>query len=299
MNNTPLRYPGGKSLISPFFVELIESNSLQDIAYAEPYAGGAGAAINLLLDGKVREIKINDACVGIYSFWYYLINECDKFLKLVLNTEVSLEQWQKQRLIFKTENIPSLELGFAVFFLSRTNRSGILWAGPIGGQNWNNQSTANYKLDCRYNKPNLLKKLEKIIEKRDKISVFNDDALTFLSKVRDKNTLVYLDPPYYKQGKALYLNYYKHDDHVELARVLQKENMFRWILSYDNVEPIRELYSSFDLYEFDLCYTAQGIKLGNELLTHSKDLTLPVASKIKRKSKNIPINPISYLVSSI
>ncbi len=235
---------------------------MENVTYAEAYAGGAGSAINLLLSNRVNSILINDANIGIYSFWQYLKNESDNFLDLVHNTEVNLEVWQQQRRIFKSATKSSLQLGFATFYLSRTNRSGILGAGPIGGQDPVKQGLAKHKLDCRFNKLGLIEKLEKIIEKKERIFVYNDDALDFLAKIDSKNTLVYLDPPYYEQGKALYMNYYKHENHVDLQSFLDKTNCFKWILSYDNVEPIRRLYSKYNLFEFNLSYTAQDSKQG-------------------------------------
>ncbi|MBK9982091.1 MAG: DNA adenine methylase [Saprospiraceae bacterium] len=146
MNSTPLRYPGGKSIMSPFFEELIKLNSLKKVIYSEPYAGGAGAAINLLLNNSVEAIRINDSSRGIYSFWNSLINEGERFIDKVDKTEVTLKEWQSQRLIFKNSTTTSFDLGFATFFLSRTNRSGILAAGPIGGQDEKTQKVLNIKL---------------------------------------------------------------------------------------------------------------------------------------------------------
>ena len=287
MNNTPLRYPGGKSIMSTFFEKIFQYNSLKNIVYAEPYAGGAGSAINLLLNNKVDAIEINDISKGIFSFWYYLINNSNEFLELFEKTEVNLNEWQLQRKIFNSSKIPSLELGFATFFLSRTNRSGILNAGPIGGQDQETQSVAKYKLDCRYNKKSLYNKFIGIIERSDNIKVYNYDALTFLKKIKNKNTFVYLDPPYYHQGKALYINYYKHNDHLVLSNFLRNNANFNWVLSYDNVKEIQKLYSDFELYEFNLTYTAQKIKKGKELFTHSNNIRLPKNPTIKRKSTNI------------
>jgi DNA adenine methylase len=289
MNKTPLRYPGGKSILASFFEEIIEINSLKNVIYAEPYAGGSGAAINLLLNDKVDGIKINDISIGVYSFWYYLVNKSEEFLHLFEVTPVNLEEWQRQRTIFKTSTIPSVELGFATFFLSRTNRSGILNAGPMGGQNPFKQEVAKYKIDCRYNKEVLLEKFLDIISFKERIEVYNLDALNFLKEIEDSNTFIYLDPPYYEQGKALYINYYKHDDHLKLSNLLRQTDNFNWVLSYDNVDEIKQLYADFNLYSFNLIYTAQNIKEGTEFFTHSKNLEMPENPAIKRKTKNIEI----------
>ncbi len=291
MNNTPLRYPGGKSVMTPFFKNILQENNLGRVIYAEAYAGGAGTAINLLLENCVEGIKINDAAIGIFSFWFYLLKESDRFLDLFDKIDINLKEWQLQRKIFKQSAYPCFELGFATFYLSRTNRSGILNAGPIGGQDPDSQDAASYKIDCRFNKPTLRNKLEKIIALKQKIEVTNLDALRFLKALPD-NTIAYLDPPYYDQGKALYLNYYKHKDHLELSRYLEFEARFKWVLSYDNIEAIRRMYVEFPLYTFHLPYNAQDRKIGSELLTHSDDIRLPTPLVIKRNKHSIIIDKI-------
>lgn len=289
MNNTPLRYPGGKSVMTPLIEDIININEFENIVYAEPYSGGAGSAINLLLEDKVEAIKINDISLGIYSFWESVVNHHEDFLRKFEEASINLEEWNKQRAIFKNSTCPSVDLGFATFFLSRTNRSGILNAGPIGGQDPEKQLLAKYKIDCRFNKEALLEKIEAIIERRNSIEVFNKDALRFLREDITPNDLVYLDPPYYNQGKALYLNYYTHNDHFLLAEYLKNENRLTWLLSYDNVSEIHELYSGFDLYEFSLIYTAQNVKEGTEFFTHSRNIRLPDEPLIRRSTRNIPL----------
>jgi DNA adenine methylase len=294
MNFTPLRYPGGKSVMSTFITDLINENSLKEVIYAEPYAGGAGAAINLLLNEKVERIIINDISIGIYSFWRFLKENSNEFIDLLEKTPVTLDEWQKQRLIFQKSKKPSIELAFATFYLSRTNRSGILNAGPMGGQDPILQAKSEYKLDCRFKKEELLDRINKIIRHKKNIEVFNLDAISFLKTIKkNRNQLIYLDPPYYEQGKALYLNSYKHKDHVELSDYLRNETNLKWILSYDNHEKVRDIYSDFELYEFNLLYTAQSIKKGSELFTHSNNLKLPKPLIIKRQSKNIPLKRIN------
>jgi DNA adenine methylase len=285
MNNTPLRYPGGKSIMTSFFEALFERNNLRDVVYCEPYAGGAGAAVNLLLNNSVAAIRINDASIGIYSFWNALIADGDRFLEQVEQTPVTLSEWQKQRRVFKQATVPSFELGFATFFLSRTNRSGILAAGPIGGQEEKCQRKAKYKLDCRFNRKDLMNRLRNIIGFRERIFVSNLDALEFLKQLKGENLFVYLDPPYYRQGKALYLNYYQHEDHVMLSKFLRRTANFRWVLSYDNVPEILALYADFPLHQFTLSYTAQDVKNGSELLTHSAGLSFESLETIKKGQK--------------
>lgn len=289
MNCTPLRYPGGKSIMTTFFIDLINANSMKNVVYAEPYAGGAGTAINLLLNGFVNEIMINDANICIYSFWHYLIKDSDRFIEKIKDTNVTIDEWFKQKEILKSSKLPTFELAFATFFLSRTNRSGILTASAIGGNTQEKQDKAMYKIDCRYNKNELCSRISKIAKFSDKIIVSNLDAIDFLKKIKGENIIVYLDPPYYVNGKFLYMNHYKHDDHLFLSDFLKTISNFKWVLSYDNVKEIRDMYSDLDLYEFSLIYTAQNIKNGRELLTHSKNIIFPKNISIRRPGKDIRI----------
>jgi DNA adenine methylase len=229
---TPLRYPGGKSLFTDYFKRYISDNFEGKAIYAEPYCGGAGLAMNLLIDGLVSHVLINDANYLIYAFWKSLIEKGEEFLQLFDNTEVNLDEWRKQRNIIKNiENTNDVLLcGFATFFLNRCNRSGILTAGPIGGQNEINQERANYKINARFNKITLKDKLKKIISLKDKITVTNLDAIDFLNNhirsltpEEQSKIFVYLDPPYYNQGSSIYLNYYSNEDHQILAEYLMND----------------------------------------------------------------------------
>lgn len=292
MNSSPLRYPGGKSLMTNFFIDLFQRNGLQEIVYVEPYAGGAGAAINLLLNGHVNEIVINDANIGIYSFWNALINESDRFIQTINDIPVTLSEWYKQRSVLFESNEPSFELGVATFFMSRTNRSGVIFGGAIGGSTEEKQSNAKYKINCRFNKPELIQRLEIIAANKSQIRVRHEDALALLRQL-DNNVFVYLDPPYYVKGKSLYMNHYTDRDHEELAYFLQNEARFNWVLSYDDVPQIREMYADSELYRFPLKYTVSKKQIGYELLTHSADLHFPETLEIRRThSKNISIERI-------
>ncbi len=292
MNNSPLRYPGGKAIMTNFFVDLFAENQLTNIVYAEPYAGGAGAAINLLIKGHVNEIMINDANTGIYSFWNALVNESDNFIQTIRTIPVTLKEWYKQRDVLQTSTKPSFELGVATFFMSRTNRSGVIYGGAIGGSTEKKQNNAKYKIDCRFNKQDLIQRLELIAANKKRIKVSNEDALVFLRQMNN-NVFVYLDPPYYVKGKSLYMNHYLDSDHRELAYFLQNDAHFNWVLSYDDVPQIREMYTNSILYRFPLKYTVSKKQVGYELLTHSDGILFPENLEIRRSyGKNIIIEQL-------
>jgi len=280
--------------MTPFIVDIFRANDLHHVRYVEPYAGGAGAALNLLFEDAVDSIVINDANAGVYSFWHYLITESDRFIGCVQGKPITLEQWNIEHQIATQEKNPSLELGVATFFLSRTNRSGVISAGPIGGNTLEKQETAAYKLDCRFNKEDLVVRLQAIAERADRILVTQMDAMDCLRNLDPENVFVYIDPPYYVKGKSLYMNHYRHAEHQQLANYLLNEAQFKWMLSYDDVQEIRQMYGMLDLYNFPLSYTVQGVRTGMELMTHSANVVFPEKLEIRRShSVNIQISEIN------
>jgi DNA adenine methylase len=262
---TPLRYPGGKSKYSKIFESVLESNGLENATFAEAFAGGAGAAITLLLKGKVDSIFLNDFDKAIYSFWKAIIFRTDEFIELMHNTPVSVEEWKKQKEIYKSPPRDYFKLGFATFFLNRSNIGGILSANPIGGIKQNNK----YRIDARFNKKTAETKIRKIASFKDKIKLFNLDAVEFIEHLKDeyvdREIFLYFDPPYYQKGQLLYLNYYKHDDHAELRDHIVKCD-FHWFLSYDMHKEIIDLYSGHSMYRKYLTYSITKPSIGEELI---------------------------------
>lgn len=277
--NTPLRYPGGKGKFAPVVKSIFDFNALSGGHYLEPYAGGAGVALELLYSGYVSDIHINDIDPAIYSFWKSITQNTEDFLKLLHDTPITMEEWYKQKEILNdAENKDFLELGFAAFFLNRTNRSGILKGGVVGGK----QQNGNYTLDARFNKENLKKRIERVGVNSLKIHVYNEDALGLIKKVDDflpENSLVYLDPPYYVKGQGLYRNYYVHEDHVKIKKALKKITS-KWIVSYDNCDEIREIYREYSMIDYDLNYSAYHKVKAKEVMFFCDSLKSPIQNDL-------------------
>lgn len=275
--HTPLRYPGGKSKFAPFVRDLMKINNLNG-DYLEPYAGGAGVALDLLYSGYCNNIHINDLDVAIFNFWDSATKQTDNFIKLIFDTNITIDEWHKQKnILANPQNHDPLIHGFAAFFLNRTNRSGILKGGVIGGKSQDGQ----YKLDARFNKENLSKRIEKIGEFKDNIKVYNQDALELLAQVDTllpENSLIYLDPPYYVKGQGLYRNFYNHDDHVNIRKGLDKIST-KWIVSYDNCPEIREIYDGYRQDEYELNYSAYYKTKGSEVMIYCNSLETPQSVK--------------------
>ncbi len=290
-NYSPLRYPGGKSKLAPFVSLVIKKANIKKPIYIEPFAGGAGTALELLFNGIVDEIVINDYDKAIYSMWRAILTNTRKFIELIENTPLNDIEWRKQKNIYTTKNQKySLELGFAAFYLNRTNRSGILSAGPIGGHN----QTGNYLIDARFNKDDLIARIQKISKHRDKIHIYNQDVRTFLNVYACRymeNAFVYFDPPYYHKGKQLYKNYFEHRDHLQIRDIIVNLNC-PWIVTYDDVAEIRELYNMYEGYNFDLVYGVANTGLNSEIMFLSNQKLAPSTNELEEA--NIKINFRKY-----
>ncbi len=269
---SPLRYPGGKNKLSKFIAQVLIDNKING-TYIEPYSGGAAVALSLLIEKKVKNIIINDKDRSIYAFWYCVLAKTEELCNLIQKTEINIENWHIQKQIQKQkQDIDIVSLGFSTFFLNRTNRSGIIGGGVIGGL----KQQGNYKIDCRFNKKKLIEKIQLIAKHKNNISVYNNDATDFCKTITDnfdnKNTLIYFDPPYYKQGASLYASYYKKHEHKELSDILKKLKALHWLMSYDNCQEIRELYKWANKKEYSLNYCANVVKQEKEVLFFSKNI---------------------------
>lgn len=274
-NSSPLRYPGGKSCLLHKVSEILSLNKLERRPYGEPYAGGCGLALSLLYGGYVSEIHINDIDKGIWSFWNCVLNETQELIHKINTTKVTIDEWHNQKEIIKSNDIkPSLILGFATFFLNRTNRSGIIKnAGVIGGFS----QKGNYKLDCRFNKEALINRIQRIAKYRKRIHLTNLDAIDFIKTFDHNNSpssFLCIDPPYFNQGSKLYTNFYNAHDHEQLRNTVRAYKK-PWIITYDNTDEIKQLYRSHRQYEFNLNYSVQEKRLGKEVMIASKKLKMP------------------------
>lgn len=283
---SPLRYPGGKTCLYPLISKILRENRLERRHYAEPFAGGCGLALTLLYEGHVSNIHINDVDASIWAFWHSVLEHTEELIYRIRKTPITVDEWYTQQSVHKRMNVDDpVSLGFATFFLNRTNRSGIIkGAGMIGGLN----QTGTYKLDCRFNREALERRVRRISKYRNRIHLTRRDALAFITDIKDTlptSTFFCVDPPYFSKGKGLYTSFYNPEDHRILAKsIITLENP--WVVTYDNVSTISTLYKSRRQYEFDINYSVQTKRLGTELLIASKGLRIP--PEVRERQVNRP-----------
>jgi len=285
---SPFRYPGGKGKLSKFLALSIVTNNLQGCTLTEPFCGGAGGTLPLLMSGLIGKLRLNDINPGISGFWHSIKNNPDALIKMIETEPVNIDAWHHWRNIYFSETGSStLEKGFAAFFLNRTNRSGMLHAGPIGGR----AQIGDYLIDCRFTRETLIKRVEKIALFSKKITITSKDAVKSISGL-SSDSLIYADPPYVKEGKNIYDEFcFSEKNHMRFSKAL-KRNKSHWILSYDDHPLIHKLYSTSGINIVELSYAINKARVGRELLIASANSRQPNVdfsslSEIKTKSDGI------------
>ncbi len=274
---SPLRYPGGKNRLAKFIALLCETNRITDQKghYVEPYAGGASVALHLLFEGYVSEVTINDSDRSIYAFWHTVLYDADKLINKIRYARVNERTWRKCREVQQKKVEASLfELGYSTFFLNRTNVSGIIDGGMIGGF----KQAGEYKIGCRFNKKELINRIRTIAKYKDRIHLFNLDALDLIRQIEKNdspNIIFYFDPPYYLKGPSLYLNSYDYSDHEKVREAIGGIGNAKWLISYDAAKEIKSLYRGYRKIEYSLLHTARTARMGEEILFLSPNMFIP------------------------
>ena len=290
---SPLRYPGGKGKLAPFMGLMINKMNIKNGTYIEPFAGGAGVALMLLMEGYVYDIVINDYDKAIYSVWRAIISESENLVDRILDTPVNIDEWKKQKEIYVEQNKKySLDLAFATFFLNRTNRSGILKGGPIGGF----EQTGNYGIDARYNAEKLVDRIRAIAKYKKHIKVYNKEIVSFIENVLPnygQNSLTYFDPPYFNKGPELYKNFFDKKDHAKIAQLILNGVPGNWIITYDDTPEIIELYKQQCIRRYDLNYSAANTGKSSEVIVFNDNKFCPTNQELLNQEININLREVN------
>ncbi|MGN1166599.1 MAG: DNA adenine methylase [Lachnospiraceae bacterium] len=295
MYYSPLRYPGGKGKLASFMEYMIDQLGHRGGTYIEPFAGGAGIAMELLLRNVVSRIVINDYDKAVWSFWKAILTETDRFVEEIRTVPLTVDEWQKQHEILVTQNDKySFELGFAAFYLNRTNRSGIIKGGVIGGQ----EQAKDWKMDVRFKREELVTRIQRIAARKKDIKLYNKDVNSFIKNyvpLYEENALIYFDPPYFRKGQQLYMNFFNYKDHVRIEQEIREHVNCDWIITYDYEPQIEEIYHNYNLRLYDLNYSVSTKRKANELMIFKDGIIIPSDEELNSKKINIHIRSLSLV----
>ena len=293
---SPLRYPGGKGKLAPFMEYMIDQQGHRGGTYIEPFAGGAGIAIELLLRNVVSNIVINDYDKCVWSFWRAVLTETDRFLEELNNVSISIDEWYRQRdICHNNNNRYSFELGFAAFYMNRANRSGIIKGGVVGGID----QSGKWKIDARFKKPELIHRIEEIGKRKKDIHLYNKDINSFVVRYVPKyedNAFIYFDPPYFQKGEQLYMNYFRLEDHQRIEKAIREKVKCDWIITYDFAREIENIYKEYNMSLYDLNYSVSSKCKASELIIFKDGIAIPRDKELREHKININIRPfdLSY-----
>lgn len=285
---SPLRYPGGKAKVLNFIKLVLIENELFDVEYVEPFAGGASVALGLLFEDFASHVHINDINAGVHAFWQAVVDDTDALCQRIRDTKPNLTTWRRQKEVQQSSGPDPLDLAFSTFFLSRTNRSGIIRGGVIGGF----AQDSKWNIDARYNTPDLIRRIEKVARFKSRITVSRIDAATLLQQLGKADHghawFWYLDPPYYHKAERLYDNFYTHEDHVNVSRLIRAMRM-PWLVSYDSAEEITAIYKGVPSITYALRHSAASSRTGREVMFHSSDLLMPRRVPVGVSSRDVDL----------
>ena len=276
---SPLRYPGGKAKLYDFVRSIIIANNLSGETYIEPFAGGAGLAIKLLLEGDVKKIVLNDFDPAVFCFWDTVVHHPQNLISYISTVSISMSEWERQHEVYlnQSQHTPD-EVAKSVLFLNRTNVSGVITGGVIGGKKQEGQ----YKLDARFNRHELISKITSIANCSEKIDLYNLDASVFLKTVLPHyyKVLINFDPPYVEKGGQLYKNSFTTEDHKALRDCIANCKR-KWIVTYDMCDEVAELYKKFRGGTIETYYSANNVRKAQEYVFFSNNIVLPKQITIK------------------
>lgn len=266
---TVFRYPGGKNkkALSQPVVERVLSVGFKQINFVDVFTGGGAISIavaNEFINKKAISVNfvLNDIDEHISSFWKIICRQDQTYCKLMdLIKRYGCPTTNVFREIKEWQNLDYVQLGFRGLFLNRTAFSGILSSGPIGGYD----QAGNYKIDCRYDAEVMSQRIESLHNYFSKNSFcYKRDFKKIIKEYSNKeNVILYLDPPYMKQGKALYQYWMEENDYVEMKNLLLKSHC-KWIISHDDNEDFLKLFSGINdvkiSYIENIAYTINSIK---------------------------------------
>jgi DNA adenine methylase len=282
---TPLRYPGGKSRLLGYVEKFLMLNHISPDIVCEPYAGAASISVGLLQRGIVNSAHICEKDPLIVAYWNAIKFHFDDFVESIKAVEVSMDTWfafKKYLSEDSDKRFSVTELALAFLFYNRTNYSGIIKGGPLGGKS----QKSKYKLGCRFNKTKIIEKLVGLNKIAENVQIIRGDGLEFMKEesrnMSWENKFFYVDPPFYRVGKDLYREFFKDEDHINLADFLADLES-PWLLSYDDSDFIRNLYREKKNARIYTDYQANFLKKSESELLFSNRVIPPGSTSVNFK----------------
>lgn len=214
---SPLRYPGGKNRLIDYISTLMRPGKCDTLI--SPFLGGGSVELSLLESGVVKKLVLNDLDYGIASLWWSMLNLPDALISRIESFKPTHKAYFEAQQMIKSDyrHLDMLDAAWITLLVNRLAYSGIAKANPLGGKNGDIKS-----LTSRWNPRTLISRINAINAMADKIEIHCEDAVSFIENhFWNDNATLFIDPPYYEKGQALYNLFFTERDHINLAWTLQ------------------------------------------------------------------------------
>ncbi|MDR0620235.1 MAG: DNA adenine methylase [Bacteroidales bacterium] len=274
MIKSPLRYPGGKSRAIETIAKIIPNFD----EFREPFLGGGSVFVYVKQRYPNKKFWINDLYSELYKFWAMTQKDIDALTQKIY-------EWKNKYTVGKElfkflnanlENFSDLEKAAAFFIYNRITFSGTTLSGGYSEHAFTGRFTESS-----------IKRLNDLAKVVNGSTITNYDYEELVKK-DGNNVFIFLDPPYYSATKsALYGkngHLHKSFDHKRFAEIM-KNCPHKWLITYDDSEYVRKLFSFANIQNWNLTYGMRNITensnqngkelfISNYSLTKSKQLEL-------------------------
>lgn len=244
-------YRGGKFHLAPKLVKLLPPHRI----YVEPFGGAA----NVLLTKPPSPIEVyNDRDGALVNLFETVRNHPLLFLErcqFLLYSRELYQRWSRQlRTRYPGPDLDRVEAAVRTYYslvssfvgdptkgwaFSRTGRGG-------GANRWDS----------------IWERVASLSQRLQQVAI---DCIDFRDCIKNWDTevtLFFLDPPYPSSvSKGFYGNNFTWQDHKDLAKLLAKVRG-KWMLTYDDIPKLRELYQNFEIRRFSSMLASQKVPRG-------------------------------------
>jgi len=255
---SPLQYPGSKLKLINELEKYIPNGTRNIIS---PFLGGG--SFEIYLANKGYSVQAFDIIEPLINFWKYILNDSVRLYDEIMKYfPLSKEKYYEIREILRNHHSNTLENAAYFFALNRSSFGG---GGLAAGMIKNHPSFTKSSID--------FVKIFQCTNLKVNISDFEESLYNI------KNEFIYLDPPYMLEngntgGNYLYGNKghaHRYFDHHKLYKILK--NKSNWMMSYNNSEKIKKLYSEYKIIEININYSMKHTyeKKSKEIIIFSKE----------------------------
>lgn len=236
-------YIGGKRNLARRIVQRIEA--LPHETYAEAFVGMAGV---FLRRGRAPKAEvINDYNRDVANFFRVLQRHYLPFLDMIrwqITTRAEFERLAAT----DPATLTDLERAARFLYLQRT-----AFGGKVSGRSFGVSVGRSGRFDITRLGP----MLEEVHERLAGVVVECLDFREFLRRYDRPGTLFYLDPPYYGSEGDYGRNLFQREDYQDLVELL-RDLRGQFLLSINDVAPVREMFEGFELEAVETTYSLAG-----------------------------------------